>query len=142
MITAEPLALSVLKSMRNRGRAVTLTVAEHGTLDEAAVEMLIDCERRGVRAVLWVSRVDELDSPLVGLATHLATDDASLLARCVERIGEERAMLVTDLRQAEARAAAERLPPGDRGPASRAEKAVRRARRTARRVVRGLWRKS
>ena len=72
MINAEPLARSVRKSMRNRGRAVTLTVAEHGTLDETTVEMLIDCERRGVRVVLWVSRVDELDSPLVGLATHLS----------------------------------------------------------------------
>lgn len=119
-----------------RARAVTITVAEHGDLDEATVEMLIDCERGGVRTVLWVESEADLESPLVGLATHLAAEDADLHARCAERIGQERVLLVVDPREAERRAAAEVLPPGDRGSLGRPQKLLRRSRRTVRRLAR------
>lgn len=125
-----------------RKRAVTVTVAEHGggdgtkTLDESTVELLIDCERRGTRVVLWLTELDDLDTPLAGLATHLATDDDALHRAAVDRVGAERALRAADEAEARRRAAAETLPPGDRGPATRGVRAVRRVRRTGRRIVR------
>lgn len=127
---------------------MTLTVADHGghdggiTLDEATVELLIDCERRGIRVVLWLTEPEDLDSPLAGLATHLAAADDRLYRAAVDRIGAERALRVRDEAEARRRAAAEKLPAGDRGPATRGQKAVRGLRRTGRRIARGVARRA
>ena len=127
MITATPVL--------GRVRTIVVTVAEHGGLDEATVELLIDCERRGVRVLLWLEEAGDADSTLAGLATHLATDDAALHAEAVAQIGAERAVLARGVRQARRRAAAEVLPPADRGPAGTGRKALRRARRLGRRAL-------
>lgn len=124
-----------------RPRAVLLTVEEHGTpdsqglLDESTVEQLIDCERRGIRVVLWLTAPDDLHSPLAGLATHLATDDEALCEAAVDRIGAERTLPVAHPEDALRQAAAEVLPPGDRAPAGPVRQALRRTRRTARRAA-------